>query len=99
MDGVLVEHAAGVPRVTLWRSRDPLVCRRGYRWRAELQADGYRRLIGLFLFNTPAATTEALDETAAQDRADPRPRPGPALLVREDVGAVVFLRRPAGDTA
>src|SRR3954447_8077779 len=81
---LLAEYGSGAPLACRWQCRDLMVALSGYRRRLELHADGYQRLIDLFLFATPEAAEDAL--TIAVSQGVPRagnPALALALLVRE----------------
>ena len=79
---LLAEYRPGAPLAGRWQCWELMVGRPGYRRRLELHADGYRRLVDLFLFATPEAAEEAL--SIAQVRAAAGdPTLDLALLVRE----------------
>lgn len=98
MFGLILEYAPGISPVTRWECRRALARQPGYRRRLELQADGYRRLVDLCLFDTPEAAEAA--RIAALPGGPPL---APALLVREGyghgLGPVVVLRRSPDGTA
>ena len=89
------------PLAVRWAYRELLARLPGYRRRLELQTDGYRRLVELFLYTDAAAVEAALDhpvrrcfvaeQSACADTT-------PALLVREEATGVVLLRRTTATT-
>ena len=66
MYALVIEFAAGLaaapPLAARWRHRALVARLPGYRRRLELQADGYRRLVEVFLFAAPAQAAAALDD-------------------------------------
>jgi hypothetical protein len=66
MYALVIEHAGGLaaatPLVARWRHRELVARLPGYRRRLELQADGYRRLVEVFLSAAPEDVAAALDE-------------------------------------
>src|SRR5690349_14302478 len=58
------------PLALRWRYRDLLAQLPGYRRRLGLQADGYRRLVEVFLFATPEAVEAALADAGRRQFVD-----------------------------
>jgi hypothetical protein len=83
--------------------RATLVGQVGYRRRLALTADGWRRVVDFFLYDSPEAAQAALAGEAWRSLADMHPTCGdaaPALLVSESQYGemVVLLRSKAGLT-
>src|SRR5262245_61305091 len=77
MFALAVEYGPDPPSLALrWRYRDLLAGLSGYRRRLELQADGYRRLVEVFLFASPEATEAALVDEGRQAFVDAHPACG-----------------------
>ena len=108
MYGIAVEYAPG----SAGESVDPLVreaCRTllvrqpGYRQRLALQADGWRRVVDLFLFTSPEAAHGVLADELWRAFAAAHPAcrdAAPALLVHKSPWGdlVVLLRGAVGPT-
>lgn len=93
LDGLPDQAGRGEYRALL--ARQP-----GYRRRLELQDDGWRRVVDLFLFASPEAALAAFDSADRRAFAASHPAcrdTAPALLVRDagalGAGPVVLLRR------
>lgn len=105
MYGVAVEYAStegGIPEpLERGACRATMVGQSGYRRRLALMADGWRRIIDLFLFASPEAARAALAGETWRDFAAAHPAcraAAPALLVSEghSGGPVVMLRQTLG---
>ena len=105
MYALAVEYSPGLvatpPLAVRWAYRELLAKLPGYRRRLELQADGYQRLVELFLYTEPEAVEAALADPVRLRFVAAHPACADttlALLVREDVTGVVLLRRAAATT-
>ncbi|CAA9555627.1 MAG: hypothetical protein AVDCRST_MAG88-1087 [uncultured Thermomicrobiales bacterium] len=101
MYGIAVEYGTAPPEPARGVCRVRMARQPGYRRRLALQADGWRRLVDLFLFATHEAAQAALagDEWRELAAAHPPCRDAaPALLVSQCPygSAVVLLRGKAG---
>ena len=103
MYALAVEYGPGPgdhpPLALRWRYRDLLAGLPGYRRRLELQADGYRRLVEVFLFASPESVEAALADEGRRRFVAAHPccgATGAALLVcpGDALGSpAVLLRR------
>jgi hypothetical protein len=100
---LLIEYSPGTQPISRWPYRDLACVQPGYRRRLDLQADGYRRLVDLCLFATPAAAEAALvcaaRRVATAEGSAALPELAVALLVDEGDAfgrpTVVLRRRQA----
>ncbi len=106
MHGIAVEYdtAQGGPADPAARAtcRAHLTGQPGYRRQLALQADGWRRLVDLFLYDSLRAVENALasDGWRAIIAAHPACRAAPALLVHESPhDDRVVLQRPLPESA
>lgn len=105
MYALAVEYSPGLvatpPLAVRWAYRELLAKLPGYRRRLELQADGYQRLVELFIYTGAEAVEAALSDPVRQRFIAANPACGdttPALLVRDDAAGVVLLRRAVAST-
>ena len=109
MYALVIEFAAGLaaapPLAARWRHRELVARLPGYRRRLELQADGYRRLVEVFLFADPAQAAAALDDPdrrrCAAEQLDAAASELGLLVCAGDArgGPAVLLRRSRATAA
>jgi hypothetical protein len=108
MYALIMEHAGGLAAATplgaRWRHRELVARLPGYRRRLELQADGYRRLVEVFLFAAPEEAAAALDEPVrrrceADHLGDATAELGLLVRAGDALGAPAVLLRRSRATA
>jgi len=108
MYALIIEFAAGLaaapPLAMRWRHRALVARLPGYRRRMELQADGYARLVEVFLFAAPEQAAAALDDggrrrCAADDLPGAAAERGLLVCAGDARGAPAVLLRRSRATA